>query len=98
MSTQSTGVHATEQLLFYTLLQLCIIVLAARAGGLLAKRFGQAAVVGEIIVGNLARAIALWGGGTRHLCGSVPVFITAADDDHVAGGFAVFDVPNRFGI
>jgi Kef-type K+ transport system membrane component KefB len=53
MSTQSTGVHATEQLLFYTLLQLCIIVLAARAGGVLAKRFGQAAVVGEIIVGIL---------------------------------------------
>ncbi len=53
MSTRSTGVHATEQLLFYTLLQLCIIVLAARAGGVLAKRLGQAAVVGEIIVGIL---------------------------------------------
>jgi Kef-type K+ transport system membrane component KefB len=53
MSLQSTGVHATEQLLFYTLLQLCIIVLAARAGGVLAQRLGQAAVVGEIIVGIL---------------------------------------------
>ncbi len=48
-----TGVHATEQLLFHTLLQLCIIVLAARAGGWLAQRLGQAAVVGEIIVGIL---------------------------------------------
>ncbi len=48
-----TGVHATEQLLFHTLLQLCVIVIAARAAGALAVRVGQAAVVGEIVVGIL---------------------------------------------
>jgi Kef-type K+ transport system membrane component KefB len=47
------GVHATEQLLFHTLLQLCVIVIAARAAGAMAVRLGQAAVVGEIIVGIL---------------------------------------------
>jgi len=49
----ASGVHATEQLLFYTLLQLSIIVLAARAGGALAQRLGQAVAVGEIITGIL---------------------------------------------
>lgn len=53
MTPANPGVHATEQLLFFTLLQLCVIVLAARAGGVLARRWGQAAVVGEIIVGIL---------------------------------------------
>ncbi|HEU5297719.1 MAG TPA: cation:proton antiporter, partial [Burkholderiaceae bacterium] len=42
-----------EALLFFTLLQLAIIVLAARAGGALALRWGQSAVVGEIAVGVL---------------------------------------------
>lgn len=49
----ASGVHATEQLLFYTLLQLSIIVLAARAGGALAQRLGQAVAVGEIVTGIL---------------------------------------------
>lgn len=53
MSAGASGVHATEQLLFFTLLQLAIIVLAARAGGALARRVGQAQVVGEIVVGIL---------------------------------------------
>ncbi|WP_428414501.1 cation:proton antiporter [Methylibium sp.] len=53
MSPGASGVHATEQLLFFTLLQLAIIVLAARAGGALARRVGQALVVGEIVVGIL---------------------------------------------
>lgn len=48
-----SSVHASEQLLFFTLLQLAIIILAARAGGSLAKRWGQAVAVGEIITGIL---------------------------------------------
>ncbi|MDA8390726.1 MAG: cation:proton antiporter [Gammaproteobacteria bacterium] len=36
-----------------TLLQLAVIVIAARAGGVWAQRFGQAAAVGEILVGIL---------------------------------------------
>ncbi|QFY44201.1 sodium:proton antiporter [Candidatus Methylospira mobilis] len=51
--TASVGVHKTEALLFFTLLQLSAIVLAGRVGGALALRFGQALAVGEIIVGIL---------------------------------------------
>lgn len=49
----SSSVHTLEALLFFTLLQLAVIVLAARAGGALALRWGQSAVVGEIAVGVL---------------------------------------------
>jgi len=45
--------HASEALVFLTLLQLAVIVLAARAGGALAVRVGQSVVVGEILVGVL---------------------------------------------
>ena len=45
--------HKTEALLFFTLLQLTVIVLAARIGGAVAVRIGQTAAVGEIIVGIL---------------------------------------------
>ena len=45
--------HKTEALLFFTLLQLTVIVLAARIGGTIAGRIGQTAAVGEIIVGIL---------------------------------------------
>ena len=45
--------HKTEALLFFTLLQLTVIVLAARIGGGIALRVGQTAAVGEIIVGIL---------------------------------------------
>ena len=45
--------HKTEILLFFTLLQLTVIVLAARIGGEIALRIGQSAAVGEIIVGIL---------------------------------------------
>ena len=48
-----SNVHASELLLFFTLLQLAIIVLAARAGGALAVHLGQSAVVGEILTGVL---------------------------------------------
>jgi Kef-type K+ transport system membrane component KefB len=47
------AVHQTEALLFFTLLQLTLIVLAGRLGGVLAQRVGQSPAVGEIIVGIL---------------------------------------------
>ena len=47
------AVHQTEAMLFFTLLQLMVIVLAARIGGVLAQRVGQSPAVGEIIVGIL---------------------------------------------
>ncbi|MGH8489804.1 MAG: cation:proton antiporter, partial [Gammaproteobacteria bacterium] len=47
----SVAVHKTEALLFFTLLQLAVIVLAGRLGGEMAVRIGQSAAVGEIIVG-----------------------------------------------
>lgn len=43
--------HHTEELLFHVLIQLIVIMLAARAGGQLARRMGQPRVVGEIIAG-----------------------------------------------
>jgi Kef-type K+ transport system membrane component KefB len=52
-ATTTSSVHAAENLLFFTLLQLVIILLAARLGGSLARRLGQARVVGEIVVGLL---------------------------------------------
>jgi Kef-type K+ transport system membrane component KefB len=48
-----TGAHKNELMLFYTLLELTLIVLAGRLGGVLAKRCGQSTAVGEIIVGIL---------------------------------------------
>ncbi|MBW8078867.1 MAG: sodium:proton antiporter, partial [Gallionella sp.] len=47
------SVHATEELLYFVLLQLAVIVLAGRIGGALALRVRQPAAVGEIIVGIL---------------------------------------------
>jgi Kef-type K+ transport system membrane component KefB len=48
-----TSVHKTEALLFFTLLQLTVIVLFSRIGGEIAARFSQSRVVGEIIIGIL---------------------------------------------
>jgi Kef-type K+ transport system membrane component KefB len=45
--------HSHETLLFFILLELAIIVLAGRIGGALARRCGQTAAVGEIILGIL---------------------------------------------
>jgi Kef-type K+ transport system membrane component KefB len=45
--------HKTEILLFFTLLELSIIVLAGRIGGGIAALWGQSAAVGEIIIGIL---------------------------------------------
>jgi Kef-type K+ transport system membrane component KefB len=47
------SVHKTELLLFFTLVQLCIIVLAARLCGNLAVRWNNSRAVGEIIAGIL---------------------------------------------
>lgn len=52
-AVHQVAVHKTELLLFFTLIQLAVIVLAGRLGGALALRFGQSAAVGEIIVGIL---------------------------------------------
>lgn len=49
----ATGAQKNELILFYTLLELTIIVIAGRAGGAVARRIGQSAAVGEIIVGIL---------------------------------------------
>jgi Kef-type K+ transport system membrane component KefB len=51
--SSTSSVHATEALLFYTLLQLGVIVLAGRVGGAIARSVGQAGAVGEIIIGVL---------------------------------------------
>ena len=48
-----SSVHATESLLFSTLLQIIVMVLAARAGNVVVRRFGQPGVVGEIVAGLL---------------------------------------------
>jgi len=49
----ATGAQKNELILFYTLLELTIIVIAGRTGGALARRIGQSAAVGEIVVGIL---------------------------------------------
>ena len=46
MPSTSSAVHATEALLFFTLLQLGIIVLAGRIGNVVARSVGQAGAVG----------------------------------------------------
>jgi Kef-type K+ transport system membrane component KefB len=46
-----TGVHAGEDLLFFILLQLIIMIAAARALNVLARRLGQPGAVGEIVAG-----------------------------------------------
>lgn len=48
-----SSVHATENLLFLTLLQLIVMILAARLGNQLLRRLGQPGVIGEIMAGLL---------------------------------------------
>src|ERR1700742_954888 len=48
-----SSVHATESLLFLTLLQLIVMILAARLGNQLLRRLGQPGVIGEIVAGLL---------------------------------------------
>jgi Kef-type K+ transport system membrane component KefB len=50
--TQS-ATHQNEALLFFTLLQLVVIVIMGRVGGELAVRIGQSRSVGEIVIGIL---------------------------------------------
>ncbi len=47
------SVHKTELLLFFTLLQLAVIIVCARIAGNLAVRWGNARAMGEILVGVL---------------------------------------------
>ncbi|MGB6306404.1 MAG: cation:proton antiporter [Steroidobacteraceae bacterium] len=49
----TSSVHATENLLFVTLLQLMVMIAAARAGNRLLRAWGQPGVVGEIVAGLL---------------------------------------------
>jgi Kef-type K+ transport system membrane component KefB len=49
----AASVQRHEVLLFYTLLELSVIVLAGRLGGLLAQRMRQSPAVGEIVIGIL---------------------------------------------
>ena len=51
--TSVASSHKQEILLFFTLLELSLIVLAGRVGGSIASRLGQSAAVGEIIIGIL---------------------------------------------
>lgn len=46
-----SGVHAVEQTLFFTLLQLVVIIIAARLAGEAARRMGQPRAVGEMVAG-----------------------------------------------
>jgi Kef-type K+ transport system membrane component KefB len=48
-----SATHQNEALLFFTLLQLVIIVIMGRVGGELATRFSQSRSVGEIVIGIL---------------------------------------------
>src|SRR5215467_4711598 len=48
---QNSTVHAVETLLFFTLLELIVIVGAARLFGWMARRVGQPRVIGEIVAG-----------------------------------------------
>lgn len=47
------SVYKSETLLFFTLLELAVIIGAARSGAALAQRMGQTAVIGEIVAGIL---------------------------------------------
>ena len=49
----NTAVHKTEALLFFTLLQLVVIVIFSRIGSEAAARLSQSRAVGEIIIGIL---------------------------------------------
>jgi Kef-type K+ transport system membrane component KefB len=48
-----SSVHQTETLLFSILLQLIVMIAAARAGNQILRRFGQPGVIGEIMAGLL---------------------------------------------
>ncbi len=68
-----SSVHMTEDLLFITLLQLIVMIAAARAGNRLLRALGQPGVVGEIVAGLLLGP-SLFG----HFFAGVSVFIFGA--------------------
>jgi Kef-type K+ transport system membrane component KefB len=49
----AVSTHRNELLLYFTLLELTVIVLAGRIGGAMAGRLGQSPAVGEIVIGIL---------------------------------------------
>jgi Kef-type K+ transport system membrane component KefB len=51
MTAPENSVHSVETLLFYTLLQISLVILAARVAGILARRLGQPRAVGEMAAG-----------------------------------------------
>lgn len=59
-TTAVSSVHQSENLLIFILLQLIVIIIAARTAGDLARRYGQPRAVGEIIAG-LALGPSLFG-------------------------------------
>jgi Kef-type K+ transport system membrane component KefB len=70
-----SSVHATENLLFITLLQLMVMIAAARAGNRLLRALGQPGVVGEIVAG-LVLGPSLFGhffpGASDYVFGAAP--------------------------
>lgn len=50
-ASSSSSVHGIEHLLFFTLLQIVIIIVVARASGYLARKVDQPRAVGEIVAG-----------------------------------------------
>jgi hypothetical protein len=54
------SVHKTEQLLFFTLLQLVVIIMCARIAGNLALRRGNARAVGEVSTVVTTPALRRW--------------------------------------
>jgi Kef-type K+ transport system membrane component KefB len=74
-TTVQASIHKTELLLFFTLLQLAIIVLAARLCGNLAIRWSNSRVVGEIVAGIVLGPSLfglLWPQGFQFLFRSTP--------------------------
>jgi Kef-type K+ transport system membrane component KefB len=70
-----SSVHRTELLLFFALLQLSVIVLAARFFGNLSARFGNSRAVGEIVAGLVLGPSLfglLWPAGFAYVFRSAP--------------------------
>jgi Kef-type K+ transport system membrane component KefB len=68
-----SSVHQTENLLFITLLQLIVMIAAARVGNQILRRFGQPGVVGEIAAGLILGPSLFghfWPGASRFVFGS----------------------------
>lgn len=53
MNAAQSSVHSVETLLFYTLLQISLVILVARIAGALARWLGQPRAIGEMLAGLL---------------------------------------------